>query len=272
MPVKATGREMAMDYTHVIYEQLGTIAIITMNRHERLNAMGREGGRELQHALLTAEQDPEIRVIILTGGNSRAFSVGADLKDTATHASESVVESLGMFTTWGSSVIETLRKPIIAAVNGYCVGGGFEQALACDIIISSDTATFWFPQTGLGLFPGNGGSARLSRTVGKHLAMAIVLTGKRIDAQEAYRIGLVSQVVPASELRESALGLATTIAEKAPLGVMFAKQSILRAEELPLRDALAEDGMRLFPLYATQDRKEASTAFLERRQPIFRGQ
>lgn len=261
-----------MDYKFIIYEKVGHVAIVTMNRPDRLNAMGREGGAEQRHALQTAEDDPDVRAVILTGVGDRSFSVGADLKDPATHSSESAAESLGMFISWGSGVLENMKKPAIAAVNGYCAGGGFEQALACDIMICSDNATFWFPQTGLGLFPGAGGTARLVRAVGKSMAMEIVLTGRRVDAQEAYRIGLVNKVVPYSELRQTAIELATTIASRAPLGVIFAKQSILRGAELPLKDAILEDGMRLFPLYGTKDRKEASAAFLERREPVFIGQ
>jgi enoyl-CoA hydratase/carnithine racemase len=260
-----------MSYNHVIYEQLDNIAVVTMNRPERLNAMGTEGGQELQHALQAAEDDQQVRVVILTGAGDRAFSVGADLKDTSTHASESAAESLSMFTSWANGTIERMKTPIIAAVNGYCVGGGLEQALSCDIMICSENATFWFPQTGLGLFPGAGGTSRLSRAVGKSLAMEIILTGRRLDAQEAYRIGLVNRVVPFAQLRDTAIDLANAIAKNAPLGVIFAKQSILRNEELSLRDALAEDGMRLYPLYGTDDRKEASAAFLEKRAPVFQG-
>jgi len=261
-----------MEYKHVITEQIDGVAVVTMNRPERLNAMGNEGGRELQHALRSADEDPEVRVVILTGVGDRAFSVGADLKDTTVHASESVADSLNMFITWGTGGVESMRKPVIAAINGYCVGGGWEEALACDILICSDNAQFWFPQTALGLFPGNGGPPRLTRVVGKSLAMDIVLTGRRLDAQEAFRIGLISRVVPFKNLRETALEIAGAIAKHSPLGVIFAKQSILRSEELPLRDAILEDGMRLHPLYGTQDRKEASAAFLEKRQPVFRGQ
>lgn len=264
--------ETSVEYRYVLYERLGEIAIVTRNRPERHNAMGREGEQELQHALRTADEDPEVRAVILTGAGERAFSVGADLKDTSTHASESAVESLSMFLDWASGAIEQMKTPIIAAVNGFCVGGGLESALACDIMICSENAQFWFPQTGLGLFPGAGGTPRLSRAVGKSLAMEIILTGRHVDAEEAHRIGLVNRVVPFAQLRDTAIELANAIAGNAPLGVMFAKQSILRNEELPLRDALAEDGMRLFPLYGTDDRKEASAAFLEKRPPVFQGQ
>jgi enoyl-CoA hydratase/carnithine racemase len=260
-----------MDYKHVLYEKLDNIAIVTMNRPERMNAMGTEGGGEVQHALQTAEDDPDVRAVILTGAGNRAFSVGADLKDSSTHASESALESLSMFTNWANSTLERMLKPVIAAVNGYCVGGGLEQALTCDIMICSDNAQFWFPQTGLGLFPGAGGTCRFSRAVGKSMAMEIILTGRRLDAQEAYRIGLVNRVVPFEDLRQTAIDLATAIARNGPLGVIFAKQSILRNEELSLHDALAEDGMRLYPLYGTDDRKEASAAFLEKRSPVFQG-
>lgn len=260
------------DYRHVIYEQVGNVAIVTMNRPERLNAMGTEGGREVQAALEAADADPEVRAVILTGAGERSFSVGADLKDSSTHASESAAESLSLFTNWASGPVERMTTPIIAAVNGYCVGGGFEQALACDIMICSENATFWFPQTGLGLFPGGGGTPRLTRALGKSLAMELILTGRKMTAEEAYRVRLVNRVVPSGQLRDAALEIANSIAKNAPLGVVFAKQSILRSENVGLRDALLEDGMRLFPLYGTADRKEASAAFLEKREPVFKGE
>ncbi|MGI8422963.1 MAG: enoyl-CoA hydratase/isomerase family protein [Chloroflexota bacterium] len=246
------------------------IVIVTMNRPERHNAMGTEGGKELQDALQTAEDDERVRAVILTGAGERAFSVGADLKDSAVHASESAAESLSMFLSWADSTVDRMKTPIIAAVNGFCVGGGLEQALACDIIICSDNATFWLPQTGLGLFPGTG-CPRLARAVGRSMAMEIVLTGRRVSAEEALRIRLVNRVVPLPELRATAVDMAKSIAKNSPLGVMFGKQSIRRNDELFLSDALAEDGMRLFPLYGTDDRKEASAAFLEKRAPAFQG-
>lgn len=253
---------------YVLLEKRDHVAVITMNRPERLNALGREGGAELSAVMQEVETDPDVRVAIITGAGDRAFSVGADLKDRTVHASESMAESLEMFTSWGSGGTRDLKKPLIAAVNGYCIGGGLEQALACDIMICAENAIFQLPQVGLGIFPGFA-CPYLVRLVGKSWAMEIVLTGRRVDAREALRCGLVNRVVPLAELVPTAVDMAREIAAKPPLGVLMAKQAIKRAMELSLRDALLDCGMRLFPLYGSAERKEASRAFVEKRQPQF---
>jgi enoyl-CoA hydratase len=260
-----------MGQEHLIVEDIAdSIRVITLNRPERLNALSRAMVAGLERAFADADQGGRIRVIVLRGAG-RAFSVGADLREPTTHATESVADALEMFLP-GRDILPTCRLPIIASVHGYCCGAGFEIALACDMLVCSESAQFWFPQTSLGLFPGAGGTVRLAKAVGKALAMDIVLTGRRISGAEAFRVGLASRLYPDdAALADGSLQLAREIAEKGPLGIMFAKQSIIRGLELPIADALLEDGMRLFPLYATEDRKEASRAWLEKRSPNFRG-
>jgi len=177
---------------------------------------------------------------------------------------------MGMFTDWGQGYIETMKKPVIAAINGFCLGGGLEQALECDIMICSENATFQLPQTNLGLFPGMA-CPHLVRRIGKSLTMQMVLTGEMMNAQEALRIGLVNKVVPLKDLMPTALNIAKSIASKAPLGIMLGKQVIKRSLELSLRDSLLECGALLYPLYGSEDRKEASAAFVEKREAKFTG-
>ena len=260
-----------MNYKYVLLEKSDNVAIVTMNRPERLNALGPELSSDLRMAIEEVEKDPEIRAVILTGAGNRAFSVGADLKDPVVHASESITESIDMFTTWGAGDIEAMRKPIIAAINGYAIGGGMEHALSCDIMICSENASFQLPQTALGIIPGFAGP-HLLRRVGKSFTMEMVLTGEIIDAQEALRIGLVNRILPNGELMSKAMTLARSIASKPTISVVLAKQSVARALELSLRDALLECGMTLFPLYGSQDRKEAARAFNEKREPRFTDQ
>lgn len=247
------------------------IRFLTLNRPERLNALSRGINEGIAQAFTDAERRGDIRVLVLRGAGDRAFSVGADLKEPTTHASENVADAIEMFLP-GRDIIPPCRLPVIASVHGYCCGAGFEIALACDILVCSEAALFWFPQTALGLFPGAGGTSRLAKAIGKSSAMELVLAGRRLTGAEAHRLGLASRVYQDQQaLDEGTLVLAREIAAKAPLGVMFAKQSVLRGLDLPVHDAMLEDGMRLFPLYGTADRKEASTAFLERREPQFIG-
>lgn len=250
----------------------GGVRLLSFNRPESHNAFNKGIRDGMRDAIGSAERDG-VRVFVITGAGDRAFSVGADLKDSSTHASEDVSDSIEMFIpTPGRDVMPRTRLPVIAAVHGYCCGAGWELALAADILLCSESAAFWFPQTGLGLFPGAGGTSRLVKAVGKSRAMEIVMTGRRVMGQEAVDIGFASSVYPDKEaLEAAAIELATTIASKGPLGVAFAKQSILRGMDLRVDDALMEDELRLFPLYGTHDRKEASAAFLERRDPVFEG-
>lgn len=247
------------------------VRIVTMNRPERLNALSPGVRRGMREAFADAENGDRIRAIVLRGAGGRAFSVGADLKEPTTHASEEIGQSFSMFVS-GEVIMPECRLPVIAAVQGLCCGGGWEVALACDLLLCTEDAQFWHPQTGLGLFPGAGGTSRLVKIVGKPRAMDIVLTGRRVSGREAQQLGIASRLFADGEaLMDGARALAIEIAHKAPLGVALAKQSILRGVDLPLAQAMREDGMTLFPLYGSNDRKEASAAFLERRQPLWTG-
>ncbi len=245
------------------------VRVLTLNRPERLNALSREINAGIREGFATAERDG-IRCIVIQS-EGRAFSVGADLKEPTTHSAEGIADALDMFYP-GQDIAPPCRVPVIAAVHGYCCGGGWELALAADICVASEDARFWFPQTGLGLFPGAGGTGRLVKAVGKSNAMDIILTGRFVSGEEGYRLGFVSRLFAnRDELLAGARALAEEIASKSPLGVMMAKQSIARAMDRPIEESLLEDGMRLFPLYGSEDRKEASAAFLEKRAPTWRG-
>lgn len=260
-----------LDLEVVHYSRAGHVATIVMDDPHKLNALSRQMGRDVSAAVALAEADPAVRCVVLTGAGPRAFCSGADLKDPGTHSQDKAGDAVGMFFDWEISSLARMRKPLIAAVNGICVGGGVEYLLACDIRIASEDARFWFTQTGLGIFPAGGGTSRLVRAIGLSRAMQMVLTGEEMDAQEAWRTGLVNEVLPRERLLPRAQELASAIASKAPLGVLFAKQSLKRGAELRLDDAMVEDGMRVFALYGSDDRKEASRAWLEKRAPVFKG-
>ncbi|MGE5596686.1 MAG: enoyl-CoA hydratase/isomerase family protein [Hyphomicrobiales bacterium] len=247
----------------------GGVRVLTLNRPDRLNALSPGIGQGIREAFETV-LDGGVRCIVIQGAG-RSFSVGADLKEPATHSADSIADGLDMFFP-GKDIAPACRVPVIAAVHGYCCGGGWELALAADICVATADSRFWFPQTGLGLFPGAGGTGRLVKAVGKANAMDIILTGRYVSGEEGFRLGFVTRLFENQEaLRVGALELAREIAAKSPLGVMMAKQSILRAMDRPIEDALLEDNIRLYPLYGSDDRKEASAAFLERRQPAWQG-
>ncbi len=270
-------------YKYVLVDKKDNVAVITMNRPDRLNALGGELHAEVQAAVIDADADPEIRVVVTTGAGDKAFSSGADLKDPTVHSTDKADDSgktlpgkrwssldIDMLTAWGQWGMIDIKKPSIAAINGLCIGGGLEHALGCDIMLCSDNASFQLTQTNLGIIPGMACS-HLARRVGKSWAMEMVLAGERMDAQEALRIGLVNHVVPLPELMPATMKLARSIASKAPLGIKLGKLAIDRALELPLTDAIQECGPLMMALFDTEDRKEASRAFLEKREPKFTG-
>ena len=222
---------------------------------------------ELVKALEALDNDRSIRVIIITG-NDRAFAAGADLKEI----SQARTDDLSLrkrLELWDK--IGKIGKPIIAAVSGYCLGGGNELAMSCDIIIASETATFGQPEVNVGIMPGAGGTQRLTRAVGKYRAMEMILTGKSITAEEAQRIGLVNRVVPKEKLMEEAKKIAIEIASKPPLSVRAAKEAILKAQGTTLEAGLEFERKSFYAVLATEDGKEGMKAFLEKRKPIFKG-
>jgi enoyl-CoA hydratase len=222
---------------------------------------------ELVNGLEELDKDKAVRVIILTG-SGRAFAAGADLTEMSQATPVDLM--LGRrFELWDR--IRKISKPIIAAVNGYCLGGGNELAMNCDIIIASETATFGQPEINVGIIPGAGGTQRLPRAVGKYKAMEMILTGKSISAEEAYRVGLVNRVVPAESLMEETKKLAAEIASRPSISIRSAKDAILRAHDTTLEVGLEFGRKAFYMLFATEDAKEGMNAFLEKRKPDFKG-
>ena len=260
-----------MAYANIIYEKDGELAIVTINRPEMRNALNRATMEELERAIDEAEADDAVRAFILTGAGDRAFVAGADLKEMA---ARNTITELGPVYRQRRRVTERLEnmyKPTIAAVNGYALGGGCELALACTLRVAADTAKFGQPEVNLGIIPGLGGTQRLVRLVGKGRAMELVLTGDIIDAQEAFRIGLVNKVVPASELMAAAKELGRKLASKPPIAVRAAKDAINLGVGLDMHSALELEA-RLFAICAgTEDKAEGVAAFLEKRNPTWKG-
>jgi enoyl-CoA hydratase len=256
-----------MAYETLIVEIEDYVAVIRLNRPDSLNALNSKLLQELNQALMAADKNPSVRCIVLTG-NEKAFAAGADVKEMATKGFAEVYGT-DLFGPDTDAILR-VRKPIIAAVSGYCLGGGCELAMMCDFIIASDTAKFGQPEVNLGVCAGMGGTQRLTRFVGKSKAMDMNLTGRFMDAQEAKRCGLVSRVYPAKILMEEVMKTAQKIAEKSMLSVMAIKESVNRAQEMPLREGLLFERRMFQSLFATEDQKEGMAAFLEKRTPQFR--
>lgn len=243
------------------------IGVLQLNRPNVMNALSFELLSELVNGLEELDEDAAVRVIILTG-SGRAFAAGADLAEMSQQTPVDLI--LGRrFELWDR--IRKISKPIIAAVDGYCLGGGIELAMSCDIIIASEGATFGQPEVKVGIIPGAGGTQRLTHAVGKYKAMEMILTGRAIPAYEAYRVGLVNRVVPAESLMEEARKLAIDIASKPPISIHLAKEAILKAQDTTLEVGLEFERKAFYMLFATEDQKEGMRAFLEKRKPNFKG-
>lgn len=243
------------------------VALLRFNRPKQLNAMNGAVMDQLCSALEALDRDDAIRVMVVTG-SERAFAAGADIGEMA---SASPIDMLrgNRIAQWDR--VRRISKPVIAAVAGWCLGGGCELAMALDLIIAAESAKFGQPEINLGVIPGAGGTQRLTRAVGKSTAMGMILTGEPIDAREAYRLGLVARVVPNELLVEDALALAATIATKSPVAVRVAKEAVNAAYEMSLTDALAHERRLFYLLFASEDQKEGMAAFLEKRDPDFKG-
>lgn len=256
-----------MAYETLIVEIEDYIALIRLNRPEALNALNAKLMSELSTALVAADENDKVRCIIITG-SEKAFAAGADIKEMA---EKTFVDVYGTdFFAADAETIMRIRKPIIAAVAGYALGGGCELAMMCDFIIAADTAKFGQPEINLGVIAGLGGSQRLTRFVGKSKSMDMHLTGRNMDATEAERCGLVSRVVPAKSLIEEAKKSATKITEKSMITAMAAKEAVNRSYETTLREGLLFERRLFHSLFATEDQTEGMAAFLEKRTPQFR--
>ncbi|NGM82438.1 enoyl-CoA hydratase [Paenibacillus sp. 7124] len=256
-----------MSYKAILVNVEAGVGCVQFNRPEALNALSRQLMTELVAALREFTADSEVRCILITG-NDKAFAAGADIKEMM--EAGAVDMYLGGFSALWDAVYE-VKKPLIAAVSGYAFGGGCELAMICDIIVASETAQFGQPEINIGGIPGAGGTQRLTRAVGKSLAMDMVLSGRRITAQEALATGLVSRVVPVEALLAEAMKLAKEIAVKSPVALQLAKEAILESFESPLSAGVRVERTLSHLTFATDDQKEGMRAFSEKRKPFFKG-
>ncbi len=256
-----------MTYTHILTKTRGRVGLITLNRPQALNALNHALLTELMDALSAFDSYEEIRAMVIAGGQ-RAFAAGADIKELVDQTAQQMMDR-DPTAVFGR--IRTLHKPVIAAVSGWALGGGFELALSCDMIVASESARFGLPEVTIGVIPGAGGTQRLPRVVGKVLAMEMMLNNRMLTAQEALQFGLVNRVVPVERFLDEAMLLAEQIAERAPLAVQAVKQLINQSYERFLNDGIAEERQVFHNLFSTEDQKEGMTAFLEKRKPEWKG-
>ena len=256
-----------MAYEHILMETRGAVGLVTLNRPEALNALCAALIKELAEALDAFEADDAIGAIVLTGSD-KAFAAGADIKEMSGRSYMDVY--LSDFITVGWERVSTCRKPIVAAVAGYALGGGCEMAMMCDYIIAADSARFGQPEITIGAIPGAGGTQRLPRFVGKAKAMEMCLTGRMMDADEAERSGLVSRVVPAAELLDEAVKSAAKVAAMSQPIAMMVKESVNRAYETTLAEGVLFERRTFHSVFATEDQKEGMHAFVEKRKPNFK--
>ena len=268
--VPAASPTTALTLANVLYEKKGAIAYVTVNRPKVLNALNKATWADLRAAFEDARDDPAVRGVILAGAGDKAFVAGADISELA-HATGFEAEQSSRFGQGVLDLIENLGKPVIAAVNGFALGGGCETAMACTIRIAVDTAKFGQPEVTLGLVPGGGGTQRLPRLVGKGRALHLILSGEMITAQEAYRIGLVNELVPAADLIRRAEAILKKISSNAPIAVKFALEATNKGLETSQSEGSLLEASYFGLCAATEDKKEGTTAFLEKRAPQFHG-
>lgn len=258
-----------MPYQTLLLDIADRVATVTINRPDKLNALNAQAKAELREVMTSLKNDPAVDVVIITGAGEKAFVAGTDIRELAELNGETGKE----FSAKGQEVfdlIENLGKPVIAAINGYALGGGCELALACHLRVASENARFGQPEVNLGIIPGYGGTQRLARLIGRGRAMEMILTGDQIDAQEAHRIGLVNKVVPAGELMTTARSLARTIASKGQIAIRMALKAVNMTQETTLSDGQQLEASLFGVCCGTEDFKEGTRAFLEKRKPAFR--
>ncbi|WP_459615566.1 enoyl-CoA hydratase/isomerase family protein [Bordetella sp. 2513F-2] len=255
----------------ILHEYHEGVAWLTLNRPAALNAINDDMRRALPRALDEAAARDDVRVVVVSGAGPRAFCAGADIKEFDGPQEPAALWRQARVHQHWISAFDRLAKPSIAAVHGHCLGGGLEIALACDIRVASDDATFGFPETGHGIIPGAGGTQRITRMLGMGVALDMILSGEAIDAARAHAIGLVSRVVPSAELRQAALALARRIAARPPLAAQLAKEAVKAGADLPLASGMRYESDLSAHLLHTEDRLEAARAFREKRPPRFTG-
>lgn len=265
------GAASGAEFEELLFETRDRIAVITMNRPRALNARNRRLRQELIRAFHIAEDDPDISVVILTGAGDRAFSVGMDLKEAATE-DENALQARSNYRGFSDSLaLEAVSKPVIAAIRGYALGGGLELALCCDLRIASEDAQLGFPEANRGMMPGSGATQRLPRLIGPSRALEMMFTGERISAAEAYRIGLVNQVVPAAQLMAAAETLARKILASAPVALRLIKEAVRKGLDMSLAQGLELEIDLSALVSQTDDSSEGIRAFTEKRDPVWRG-
>lgn len=258
---------MMTTYEMILVRTEGRVGVVQINRPDALNALNAQVLREITEALHAFDQDDDIGCVILTG-NEKAFAAGADIKAMA---EATVVEMMDspMMHYW--EAIRDTHKPLIAAVNGWCLGGGCELAMICDTIIAGESAKFGQPEINLAIIPGAGGTQRMTRAVGKAIAMDMVLSGRRLSAEKALRFGLVSRVAPDDQVMTLTLDVATTIADKSPVALRLAKEAVNAAFETTLAEGIRLERRLFTMLFATEDQKEGMAAFVEKRKAVWQG-
>ncbi len=268
--VPSTSAPATLTLANVLYEKKGAIAYVAVNRPKVLNALSTPTWKDLRAAFEDARDDAAVRGVILTGAGDKAFIAGADISELA-HVTAFEAEQSSRFGQEVLDLIENLGKPVVAAVNGFALGGGCETAMACTIRIAVESAKFGQPEVALGLIPGGGGTQRLPRLVGKGRALQLILSGEMISAQEAYRIGLVNEIVPPADLITRAEAILKKIASNAPIAVKFALEAANKGLETSQGEGLLLEASYFGLCAATEDKAEGTSAFLEKRAPQFRG-
>ncbi len=257
-----------MAYETVITSKEGHVGIVTLNRPDALNALNTKMVTELISALTDFEKDEEVRCLVITG-SERAFSAGADIKEMSGMTAVEMAMTGHFFPLWDK--VGRYPKPLVAALSGFVLGGGLELAMSCDILVASETTQLGQPEIDIGVMPGGGGTQRLSKAVGKYKAMEMVLTGKRIGAEEAKTLGLVSRVVPKEAYLSEAMKVAKEVSAKSPVAVRLAKMAVNKAFEMGLNDGLDFERELFYLLFASEDKAEGMKAFMEKRKPEFKG-